>query len=334
MQQKKRATPSPDEPPLMGLSYVPRLQQAKLTDIRSGYYQVRTYNGILKGVYHRFNKLDQRVWENNLAAAREAEKFNGTLSRKSISKIKNVVNTWNDNLYLYNLDMERKGLRKRKRMVMITLTLSVDFALPDNEIKRRLLNNFLTRCRRQYPGFMYLWRAERQKNGRLHFHIITDKYIPKKFVTNVWNDLQEQLTGQPWKNKEARNEAWPSTKVEALRDITDGLSYIVKYVTKEDNGGLIYGRLWSCSRELMDLKPLQMIVRSQAIQAMHNRGIEMIKRMDQETYFMYIITPKAYTRAEFIKQYYDVLADKPEDILAIYTAKIKEIKNNPYRGIG
>ena len=333
MIDKKNDFPQSEAASLMRLSYVSRLQTAKLQDIRAGYYQIRTYNGILKGAYHRFNKLDPEVWENNLINAREAEKFNGRLSARSVSKIKNVVNTWNDNLYVYNLDMERRGLRKRKRMVMITLTLSTDVDLPDNEIKRLYLNSFLTRVRKQYPGFLYLWRAERQKNGRLHFHIITDKYIPKKFVRSAWNSIQETHTGQPWEDKEQRELAWPSTQVEALRDITNGLTYIVKYVTKEDNGGIIQGRLWSCSRELMELKPIQMMVRSQAIMAMINKGIEVIKRGDQETYFMYIITPKEYTRAEFIKQYYDVLDCKPAKMLELYNKAISEVKANPYKGI-
>ncbi|GAH42212.1 unnamed protein product, partial [marine sediment metagenome] len=39
----------------------------------------------------------------------------------------------------------------------------------------------------------YLWKAEKQKNGRIHFHIITDKFIPWNELRNVWNKHQQTL---------------------------------------------------------------------------------------------------------------------------------------------
>lgn len=320
--------------PLMGLSYTARLQQVQPQNIKPGYYRSRCYNGILKSIYHHTHKLDPRQWENSLESAREAEKFSGKLSERSVRKIKNLVNTWNDNVYNYNLDMQRRGLRKRKRMVMITLTLSEDTDQPDNEIKRRMLNTFLTNTRRQYPGFLYLWRAERQKNGRLHFHIITDKYIPKKFVAKTWNDAQESFFQREWINKDAREAAWPSTKVEAIRDLTDGLMYLVKYVSKEDNGGLIYGRIWSASRELTELKPIEIISRAQCLRGMSNvNGVTYIQPPGEQ-YYLFVILPKEFDRGYIMTQYADVLVTKPDKMLAIYRNALQEVKNNPYRGIG
>lgn len=318
----------------MGLSYASRLQPIDSANIKAGYYRTRCYNGILKAAYYTTKRLDPETWENSLESAREAEKFAGRISERSIRKIKNIVNTWNDNLYNYNLDMQRRGLRKRKRMVMITLTLSEDTDAHDNVVKRELLNTFLTMCRKQYPGFLYLWRAERQKNGRLHFHIITDKYIPKQFVTNTWNNIQETFFQQYWKDKEVRNLRWPSTKVEAVRDLTNGLMYLVKYVSKEDNGGYISGRTWSASRELTELKPIEIVARAQCI-----RGMQQIKgthyiQSEENKYFMFIVIPKEFDRGRFMALYGDLMVNKPDKMLAIYKNALQEVKRNPYRGIG
>ncbi|GAH22083.1 unnamed protein product, partial [marine sediment metagenome] len=40
---------------------------------------------------------------------------------------------------------------------------------------------------------IYLWKAEKQKIGRIHFHIITDKFIPWWELRNVWNKHQQTL---------------------------------------------------------------------------------------------------------------------------------------------
>lgn len=41
----------------------------------------------------------------------------------------------------------------------------------------------------------YLWRAEPQKNGNIHFHVVLDQWIDKDEARKRWNEAVEELTG-------------------------------------------------------------------------------------------------------------------------------------------
>lgn len=91
------------------------------------------------------------------------------------------------------LPNSRAGKKRSFKLNFITLTLSSDQVHTDQEIKRRCLHPFLVQARRKFKVALYLWKAEKQKNGRIHFHFITDKYIPWCELRNVWNKHQQTL---------------------------------------------------------------------------------------------------------------------------------------------
>jgi hypothetical protein len=63
----------------------------------------------------------------------------------------------------------------------------------DDLIKRNCLNQFLTELREKHNLKLYIWRAEAQKNGNLHFHIVTDIAIHYKTVRDIWNRIVNKL---------------------------------------------------------------------------------------------------------------------------------------------
>lgn len=85
----------------------------------------------------------------------------------------------------------------------ITLTFRV--IIPDDPESKRLLDSFLKRLRRQW-GFSghYLWVAERQKRGAIHFHILT----PERIVEPIPGERikEYRLRANTWVNR-----AWNET---------------------------------------------------------------------------------------------------------------------------
>lgn len=71
------------------------------------------------------------------------------------------------------------------RMSFITLTLPSLQSETDVEVKE-YLNLFLTDLRRVYNIQNYVWRAELQENGNLHFHLVIDKYVDYNILLNYW----------------------------------------------------------------------------------------------------------------------------------------------------
>ena len=71
----------------------------------------------------------------------------------------------------------------------------------DNEIKEKLLNQFFTELRNRYDVQRYMWKAETQANGRIHFHIIIDVFIYHIFLRNMWNRICSKLEKIPVSRK-------------------------------------------------------------------------------------------------------------------------------------
>ena len=72
------------------------------------------------------------------------------------------------------------------------MTLSAKQHNTDEEIKSKLLNNFLTTARRSWKMKDYIWKAEKQENGNIHFHILTNVYIKHLDIRKVWNSIQNK----------------------------------------------------------------------------------------------------------------------------------------------
>ncbi|MBA7565557.1 hypothetical protein ES708_07242 [subsurface metagenome] len=79
------------------------------------------------------------------------------------------------------------------KLTFVTLTLSSPQVHIDQVIKSKLLDHFLIEMHRRWNVDLYVCRAEKQKNGNIHFHILADKFIPWNELRNVWNRIQQKL---------------------------------------------------------------------------------------------------------------------------------------------
>lgn len=73
------------------------------------------------------------------------------------------------------------------KISFITLTLPAKQKSSTSDITSRLLNQFLTEIRGRFGMENYVWRLEFQKNGNVHYHIVTDTYIPYATIKSIWN---------------------------------------------------------------------------------------------------------------------------------------------------
>lgn len=79
------------------------------------------------------------------------------------------------------------------KLNFITLTLSGKQEHPTAEITEKLFNQFLVEIRKIYKIENYVWRLEFQKNGNVHYHIVTDTYTDFHIVLKIWNRIQAKL---------------------------------------------------------------------------------------------------------------------------------------------
>ncbi len=194
------------------------------------------------------------------SAQREAEKnlsendHAGKISDKAKRRISHGID-WL--LYLAN-EKEFRHYKYQKnyrfRVNFVTLTLSSPQVHSDQEIKSKLLNQFLIECRSTWGIENYLWRAEPQKNGNIHFHLLTDKFIPWSELRNRWNRIQDKL-GYVQRSKHFKKGWTPnSTDVHSVRKVRKLGAYLAKYCTKESDVRKIEGGQWGLSQSLSKMR--------------------------------------------------------------------------------
>lgn len=179
--------------------------------------------------------------------------YQGVVSPAGIKKINKIVYLWSEAVKNHNWKESISVGSNYKKLNMITLTLSDTQIHSDQEIKRRLLKPFLRIIRERFGLENYLWKAELQENGNIHFHIIVDGYFDKKKLREVWNNVQSSIGYLDTFYKKFGHYDAPSTRIESLRDIEKSTKYITKYITKDGKYGIVNGAVWKASSKLRTL---------------------------------------------------------------------------------
>jgi hypothetical protein len=159
------------------------------------------------------------------------------------------------------------GRHYDNKITFITLTLPSKQIHSDNEIKSKCLNQFLIEMAKYHKVTNYIWRAEYQKNGNIHFHILANRYIYWNDIRNRWNRIVNKLgyvdryrieLNEYHKNgfqvREDLLTTWPKDKqyqaylkglktdwhnpnsidIHSIKNITNIQAYLTKYLTKNE----------------------------------------------------------------------------------------------------
>lgn len=144
------------------------------------------------------------------------------------------------------------GKKVNFKIGFVTLTVSdTTKNLTAKEAHKLLLEPFLRICRLKYKVNNYIWKAELQKRGQIHYHLTVDRFIHWRAIRNDWNKLQQKhgLLESYFKLKGHYDAN--STDVHSVRKIQNLEAYLVKYLSKSDqNGTATVGKVWDCSKPL------------------------------------------------------------------------------------
>lgn len=174
-------------------------------------------------------------------------KFNGEISEKSRRELSKRAQNW----LLSIQEAKKAGIntvgKDRNYTTFVTLTLASKQVHTDNEIKRKLLNTFIIYVKREFKVREYIWRAEAQKNGNIHFHLFLDKYIHYSRLRHLWNGIQETLGYITAFEETHHHRNANSTDIERIKSVKGASIYVAKYISKASTYRKIEGRLWGCS---------------------------------------------------------------------------------------
>lgn len=165
------------------------------------------------------------------------------------------------------------GKKVSFRLCFITITLSAQQVHSDAYITQELFNQLLVELRKYESMKSYVWRAEKQRNGNIHYHLITNVWINWTSIRDRWNRIQEKA-GYVSRFKEKHGHSNPnSTDIHSLRKVKNIQNYLSKYMSKsvkvedleteeQKQKLLVSGRLWSASQNLLNIKGFNLEVDS------------------------------------------------------------------------
>lgn len=178
-----------------------------------------------------------------------------------------------------------KGVYISHLCMFITLTLPYQQTHPDSEITKKILGTFFDKCRKIGILENYVWRAEKQINGNIHYHILTDSFVNYSMIYRIWLISLERLEYVSQYKKKFSNMSFsdyknlthnknldiiklsdryargvrnnwsqpPCVKTDYCNDISQVSSYIAKYTAKvSSDDNIVTGRVWSCSTSVSD----------------------------------------------------------------------------------
>lgn len=198
----------------------------------------------------------------NLEKGRKKYESN-TISYAARKRLLKAVDQWS----VAALERNRKvnsGLKPtgKKVFIFVTLTLPVRQSHSDYRVKRICLGEFLRSIRSMYGVKHYVWRAETQRNGNIHFHLIIDRYIPKFRLQRLWNDSIEKLKYVTEYSRWSKKKNPPTTNIQQVNNIRSISSYLGKYLGKQDPGARpIEGKVWDCSESLKTVAATGLLLR-------------------------------------------------------------------------
>lgn len=216
----------------------------------------------------------------------KSKAYKGEVTEKNQKRVKTLINNWCQVISAGNKLKKTKHIK----LTLLTCTLSsaqqLEKGESDKELKAKLLEPFLKHLKYNYNVVNYFWKAESQKNGNIHFHILIDRYIDKIEVQKVWNRLQDKLNLLRDYKRKYNKENPPSTKIQLFTMNEKGIDYLIKYLTKENEYRKIEGLQLRFSNAVSQLKKI-----SQAIeQSEYINLIELLEKhsvwQHYDEYFM------------------------------------------------
>jgi len=253
--------------------------------------------------YRSFREIEGTVYRKYLSAFKYCEINNFPFSPETLMEIEPYGPEFASSILQYRKynDIFRQKdtkhnrtykLNKTKVRKKITALCRLDHAIKfiafysisfpsdaDDDVLYKIFNKWLTNCRKRYGLQTYLWVAERQKNGTLHFHLLTTNKMAIRAVNNAmaiaidnevrsgnmtwgatsadkYNGVDVDSPQKPKRRQsETRNQYRDrlnrNSNVDRKKVISWIASYLTKYLTKNE---IEFKHLpWHCSRDVSAL---------------------------------------------------------------------------------
>lgn len=253
-------------------------------------YQIRG-NKILRYMSADYKTTKQYATIEKINSEKK-KNYTGKMSAAAQRRVSKKILCWYTGCEAYNTSFNVQLEKDKKKLVFVTLTLSSTQFTSDLEVKKQLLKPFIRFLREKKGCKNWLYKCERQKNGRIHFHIIIDKYIKKEEIRETWNNLQEKEGYLAEYQEKYGKLSAPSTEIKLVRNQPQCERYIAKYIAKDDEDATIQGAVWSSSVSVATLEFFSFAETEEVNEAINEACVSgKIKYFKNDTFVIYFCQP-------------------------------------------
>lgn len=178
--------------------------------------------------------------------------YSGTVTKGAQKRIAKAVSVLMQTSPVQKFYSPISGKKISFKLGFLTLTISsVKKLLTAKEAHKLLLEPFLRILRNRYKLRSYIWKAELQKRGQIHYHLTINRWIHYKELQRIWNSLQQKagLLNEYFSKKGHYNPN--SIDIHSVKNVQNLEAYLVKYLSKnESDKGATTGKIWDCSMNL------------------------------------------------------------------------------------
>lgn len=187
--------------------------------------RIVTYVTPLDGYYHSGKRLANQI---HLAD----NEHDGKMSYKARQRLENAI-YWllfkSKPKKVFDFELQQNF---SFNINFLTLTLPAEQVHSDAEITNRCLGNFLEVAKNKFGLANYVWKAEAQENGNIHFHVVTDCYMHYLELRQVWNRSTELLGYvSAFELKHKHRDPHPES-IRSVKNVRNVASYVACYMSK------------------------------------------------------------------------------------------------------
>lgn len=222
--------------------------------------------------YKRTSMLRMDAVCNNNVSDKSLKKFHIDYIYKQLEKLKenpeikeNIKDKFFHKLFAKNEGFKLNKVKIRSKIASLTkvykgrlkfFTITFPLKTPD-DLCFKFLNNWLTVLRSENLINHYIWIAERQQNGTIHFHLVTPHYIPIQLINNYMRQIMRHYSHKHNVILNVKFNTYNGIDVDKIsrhKTVSNkAISiYLTKYVTK-NNLTIPNHFVWFCSRSVSAL---------------------------------------------------------------------------------
>lgn len=213
------------------------------------YIQLRPQCAVL---YNKFTSFkSSSLFDLNAKKLAQRKKYTGELTAGAIKRMSRAINVLIESTpqrKIFNSVSKRYNLH---RISFITLTMPASKIITNSKEPKKLLEKLLRWLRSKNNMRSYVWKAEVQKNGQIHFHITSDVFVNCFELRNYWNLIlfKSGLFDDYFKNRGDFDVN--STDIKEVKNVKNLAAYLIKYFCKTyQNEAVFKGKVWDCSLNL------------------------------------------------------------------------------------